>query len=230
MGPTVAGRFASDLGITRVLIPKDPGAFSAYGMLVTDVRQARRITRITQLETTTAEDLNAVFLAMEEEAAADLVRERFPRDRIKTMRSAGMRYRGQSYEVDVPVSALRSADDIADLVGRFHDAHHRRYGHMAQSEAVEIVNFEVTGLGLIPKPPLRSFPEQSAAIPVPAEIRRVHFGAGEAVFTPVYRRSDLPSGTIIDGPAVIEERTSTTVLYRGQSARVDRQLDIVVAL
>ena len=147
MGPTIAGRIATELGIGHILVPRDPGAFSAYGMLVTDVHQVRNFTRITPLDQVSAEDLDVVFRTMEEAALADLMKEKFARDQLRTLRSAGMRYRGQSYEVSVPVSALRDADDIAALARRFHEAHHRRYGHMAETEAVEIVNFEVTGSG-----------------------------------------------------------------------------------
>jgi N-methylhydantoinase A len=228
MGPTIAGRIAPELGIGRILIPRDPGTFSAYGMLVTDVHQTRSLTRVTPLDQVGAEDLDGVFLKMEEAALADLMREQFPRERLKTLRSAGMRYRGQSYEVSVPVPALRGPDDIADLARRFHDAHHRRYGHMAQSEAVEIVNFEVTGVGMIPKPPLQTFPDGPARRPEPHEVRQAYFNATDAAPVPVFRRSRLAPGAAVEGPAVIEEKTSTIVLYGGQTGRVDRYLNIEV--
>jgi N-methylhydantoinase A len=228
MGPTIAGRFAADLGIGRILVPPDPGVFSAYGMLVTDVHQARSVTRITSLDTVTADELDAVFRAMEEGAVADLLRENFRRERVETVRSAGMRYRGQSYEVSVPVGALRGPEDIAALTHRFHDAHHRRYGHMAQAEAVEIVNFEVTGVGVIPKPAVRTFPVEQGPSPQPHEARAAHFDANEPVEVRVFRRSQLAAGAVVEGPAVIEEQTSTTVLYRGQRARVDEFLNIAI--
>jgi N-methylhydantoinase A len=228
MGPTIAGRFAADLGIGRILVPNDPGAFSAYGMLVTDVHQVRSVTRITPLDGAGADDLDAVFRTMEETAVADLLREKFPRERIETLRSAGMRYRGQSYEVSVPVPALRGAEDIAALAQRFHEAHHRRYGHMAQAEAVEIVNFEVTGVGLIPKPALKTFARGQGGAPVPHTKRTAHFGGADAVSIPVFLRDRLAPGAVIEGPAVIEEQTSTTVLYRGQRARVDEYLNIEI--
>jgi N-methylhydantoinase A len=228
MGPTIAGRFAADLGIGRILVPNDPGAFSAYGMLVTDVHQTRSVTRITALDSVSARDLDAVFQPMEEAAIADLMHEEFPRERIETLRSAGMRYRGQSYEVSVPVSALDGADDIAALARRFHEAHLRRYGHMAQAEAVEIVNFEVTGVGLIPKPSRKKHPAKADVTPTPLEHRSAHFNTAGAVSVPVFRRGLLTPGAVIEGPAVIEEQTSTTVLYGGQTARVDEYLDIEI--
>jgi N-methylhydantoinase A len=227
IGPTIAGRFAADLGIRRLLIPNDPGAFSAYGMLVTDVHQVRSMTRITPLDAASAGDLDAVFRGMEEAAVADLLRENFPRGRVRILRSAGMRYRGQSYEVSVAVAALRGPDDIEDLARRFHEAHRRRYGHMAQNEAVEIVNFEVTGVGLIPKPSPKTFAAGQGA-PAPHSRRNAWFENSELVSVPVFRRTELMPGAVLEGPAIIEEQTSTTVLYRGQTARVDAYLNIEV--
>ena len=107
MGPTIAGLIAAELGIGRILVPRDPGAFSAYGMLVTDVHQARSLTRITPVDGATAAELDAIFAEMETAALADLMQEQFPRERLQTRRHAGMRYRGQSYEVAVPVPSLR---------------------------------------------------------------------------------------------------------------------------
>jgi N-methylhydantoinase A len=126
----------------------------------------------------------------------------------------------------VPVPRLREPGDIADLVRRFHDAHQRRYGHMAEAEAVEIVNFQVTAIGLIPKPVMKTF--SKADTPAAPESRPVYFNADEARDTPVFRRSALQPGTAIEGPAVIEEKTSTTVLYPGQRALVDDYLNIEV--
>jgi N-methylhydantoinase A/oxoprolinase/acetone carboxylase beta subunit len=132
MGPTIAGRIIGELGIGRILIPRDPGTFSAFGMLVTDVHQTRSFTRITRLDAAKAAELERIFAGMEEAAFADLMQEQFTREQLSTLRSAGMRYRGQSYEVSVAVTELNSAADLAMLGKRFHEAHRRRYGHMAE--------------------------------------------------------------------------------------------------
>jgi N-methylhydantoinase A len=225
MGPTIAGLIAAELGIGRILIPRDPGTFSAYGMLVTDVHQERSLTRITPVDGTTAGELDAIFAEMETEALEALMREQFPRQRLQTRRHAGMRYRGQSYEVAVPVPSLRGPDDVADLTQRFHDAHQRRYGHMAQAEAVEIVNFQVTAVGLIPKPAMKPSAKTTAP-PQPHAARQAWFDAENAREVPVFRRGALQPGMRIEGPAIIEEQTSTTVLYPGQRAEVDEYLNI----
>jgi N-methylhydantoinase A len=230
MGPTIAGLVAAELGIGRILIPRDPGTFSAHGMLVTDVRQERSLTRITPLDEAAAAELDAIFARMEAAAIEDLMQEQFPRERLETHRRAGMRYRGQSYEVTAPVPHLRGPMDVADLMQRFHDAHRRRYGHMAQAEAVEIVNFQVTAVGLIPKPAMKTFAPPSAgpAQASPQAIRQAYFNGSDACDTPVWRRGALPPGARIEGPAIIEEKTSTTVLYPAQCATIDPYLNIEI--
>jgi N-methylhydantoinase A len=229
VGPTIAGMIAAELGIGRILIPRDPGAFSAHGMLVTDVHQQRSLTRITPVDGTTPAELDAIFAAMETAALEDLMREQFPRERLLTRRHAGMRYRGQSYEVPVPVPRLGGPQDVADLVKRFHEAHQRRYGHMAQAEAVEIVNFQVTAVALIAKPAWKTF-ERADAAAKPHDVRQAYFSAGDARAVPVFRRSSLQPGMRIEGPAIVEEQTSTTVLYPGQRAEVDEYLNVEIEL
>jgi N-methylhydantoinase A len=231
MGPTIAGLIAAELGIGRILVPHDPGAFSAYGMLVTDVEQTRSLTRITPLDGASPADLDAVFAEIAAAALDELMREGFARERLVTRRTAGMRYRGQSYEVSVPVGELRSAGDLATLEQHFHAAHQRRYGHMAQAETVEIVNFSVTAAGLIPKPELKAVdPPTSTAAPLPAATRFACFNGEEAEMVPVFRRNRLLPGMRIGGPAIIEEATSTAVLYAGQCAEVDRYRNIEITV
>jgi N-methylhydantoinase A len=230
MGPTIAGRFIGDLGIGRILIPRDPGTFSAFGMLVTDVHQTRSFTRITRLDAAKPTELEQIFARMEAAALADLMQEQFAREQLSTLRSAGMRYRGQSYEVSVQVAALNTDADLAALGNRFHEAHRRRYGHMAESEAIEIVNFQVTAVGAIPKPQFTAVAAPAASPPpVPHESRTAYFSPTDATEVPVLRRSTLAAGTVIEGPAVIEEKTSTTVLYPGQRATIDSYLNIEIA-
>jgi N-methylhydantoinase A len=229
MGPTIAGRIIGELGIGRILVPRDPGTFSAFGMLVTDVHQSRSLTRITRLDAAKPAELEKIFADMEQAGLAELLQEKFAREQLTTLRTAGMRYRGQSYEVSVAVSKLESDEDIAALAKRFHEAHRRRYGHMAAAEAVEIVNFQVTAVGQIPKPQFQEIAKTSGSrSPQPHEKRTVYFNAADAIEAPIFRRLELPPGAAIDGPAVIEEKTSTVVVYPGQQARIDGYLNIEI--
>ena len=197
-------------------------------MLVTDVRQERSRTRITALEDATAESLEAIFRDIEAAARADLLAERIAPEDVRTLRHAGMRYRHQSYEVSVVAPPLASAADVALLARRFHEAHHRRYGHMAETEAVEIVNFAVTAIGALAKPSLTPLPPGDAAPAAAAAMRDVYFDAPAPERVPVYRRATLAPFMRLAGPAIVEEQTSTIVLYPGQSARVDDYLNIEI--
>jgi N-methylhydantoinase A len=228
MGPTTANKIAADLGVCRILVPRDPGTFSAYGMLVTDIQQERSVTRLTRLASADVATLDAMYQGLEEKVCADLLRENVLPAQLKLMRYAGMRYAGQSYEVLVPVTGFSEAER-KDMAGRFHAAHLRRYGHSADNQPVEIVTFKVVGLGVIPKPRLRAF-AAAATEPVVNHHRPVHFGPGLTLDTPIYRRALLTPGMEIRGPAVIEEQTSTTVLYPGELAHVDEYLNLEITL
>ena len=229
MGPTTACKIAMDLGIRRLLIPRDPGTFSAYGMLVTDIQQERSVTKLTPLATAQHQILDAMFRALEERVTNDLLRENVSRSQLRLLRFAGMRYSGQSYEVVIPVTGF-SASELKDMSVRFHAAHLRRYGHAADNQPLEIVNFKVVGLGVIPKPKLRSFPSSNGKRAAFDNLRPVYFGPGMTIDTPVFRRALLEPGMEVPGPAVIEEKTSTTVLYPGQRAQVDEFLNLEVEL
>ena len=229
MGPTIAGKVAADLGTNQILIPRAPGTFSAFGMLVTDVMQERSITRLTALADADPVKLEAIFSELEDAARQGLLNENIPADNIKLLRFAGMRYSGQSYEVLVAVDSLSSAA-LEDVSQRFHEAHHRRYGHMAEGQALEIVNFKVTAVGEFAKPEPQRHPAGEGGVIEPDSVRPAFFSASEAMQTPVYYRRRLSPGVEIVGPAIIEEQTSTTVIYPGQRAQIDEYLNIELEL
>ena len=229
MGPTIAGCIAAEIGIERMLVPVDPGAFSAWGMLVTDVHQQRTVTRVTLLDKATPAEIEAMFAEIEREALADLVREKFAPATLSTYRVAGMRYSGQSYEVDVPCPVIKGPADVAALVEAFHAAHECRYGHKATNEAIEIVTFKVVGVGTIEKPNIKKAPSTQKAAEL-VTLRQAFFGGADTVATPVYRRRDLGRGTALVGPAIIEEKTSTIVLYPGHRACVDDYLNLEISI
>ena len=197
MGPTIAGRIVAELGIGRILIPRDPGAFSAYGMLVTDVHQERSLTRITRLDDAERRrSWTRSLPAMEEEAlggsAAGAIPARAAARRCATPACATA--------ASPTRSACRWRSCATPPISprwreRFHEAHRRRYGHMAQNEAVEIVNFQVTAVGAIPKPQSKRFATPGASR------RRCRTRRAGPISTrptrlevPVFRRSALAPG------------------------------------
>ncbi|MCC2097343.1 MAG: hydantoinase/oxoprolinase family protein [Hyphomicrobiales bacterium] len=227
MGPAIAGRIAADLGIGRILVPRDPGTFSAWGMLVADVRQERSVTRLMPLDAVQPVEIESLYTELEEQVAADLEGENFTRESMILTRYAGMRYRGQSYEVTVTAGPVRNTDDIAVMTEAFHTAHKRRYGHMAANETIEIVTVKVVGAGLIDKPDLPQFPA-GAKTPAPQASRKAWFGDAGWLDIPVHQRDRLAPGAEIFGPAIVEEKTSTIVIYPRQTARVDSWLNMEI--
>ena len=228
MGPAIAGRIAAELGIGGILVPRDPGTFSAWGMLVADVRQERSLTKLMSLDAAMPGAIEALYAGLEQQVVADLEGENFAREQIAIQRFAGMRYRGQSYEVTVAVGELKSAADLAAMIDAFHNAHQRRYGHMAANESIEIVNVKVVGAGRIDKPDLPVFAAAGVREPAPIAIRDACFGSAGRLPTPVYQREDLQPGVEIVGPAIVDEKTSTVVVYPRQTARIDSYLNIEI--
>ncbi len=154
----------------------------------------------------------------------------FTRDKISIQRHAGMRYRGQSYEVSVLTGPMHSKADLQAISQAFHTAHERRYGHMAANETIEIVNVKVVGAGLIDKPGLPVFPVADTQASTPANTRKAFFGGDSFLDTPVFDRLDLAAGQRLSGPAIVEEKTSTIVIYPGQTAVVDEYLNLEISV
>jgi N-methylhydantoinase A len=145
-----------------------------------------------------------------------------------------MRYVGQSWELLVRVPA--GADSMATLERAFHDAHERRYGH-ATAGASEIVNFRLTAIGAVPKPPPRRWEceppgapasaSESSPPPAGPSPRQVHFG-GAPLPVPVYERTRLPAGRVVTGPTIVEEMGATTVIPPGWTATVGEWGELVL--
>lgn len=215
-GPMHAALIADELEIPRVLVPWAPGNFSALGSLIGDVRRDYVQTRLLATRGAAFADVVDVFRTLEREATAALAAEGIAPEHISTLRSLGMRYVGQAWELLVRVPD--EADSMEDLDEAFHRSHERRYGHRNDG-AVEIVNFRLTATGATPKPLL---PRPQAVGSVAEALRTerpVHFDGG-FVTSPVYARERLARGACLSGPAIVEEMGATTVVPPMWSATV----------
>lgn len=215
-GPMHAAFIAEELEMPRVIVPTAPGNFSAFGSLISDLRRDYVRTRLVHTRRGTLAEVEQVFAELEREARADLGDEGIPSERISVVRTLGMRYVGQSWELIVRVGA--SLDSMAGLEAAFHEAHERRYGH-ASDGAAEIVNFRLAAIGAVAKPS----PARWSVAGTLAEAQRVErsvcFG-GAPVRVPVYERERLPGGVAVSGPAVVEEMGATTVIPPGWTGAV----------
>jgi len=231
-GPLFACDIALELEIPRVLVPPHPGITSATGLLATDLQHEYVATERHTLKALDRDRLAARFEELTAEAVAQLDSDRVPEDRRLVRRLADCRYAGQGYEVrfDVPGGAIDEAW-VGHLADAFHQAHEREYGHRFEAE-IEIVNVRVVGIGQIEE--LRwAEAEQGNGDPAAAKTveREVVFDVGgraERRLTPFYDRERLRAEDRIEGPAIIEQYDSTTVIPPGLAATIDRFGNILI--
>jgi N-methylhydantoinase A/oxoprolinase/acetone carboxylase beta subunit len=229
--PAHACRLAGVLGIRTVVIPAAAGVASAIGLLSADVKFDQARTRVARLETTDVDGLNAMFADMEGEAA-DVILESSGAPPSRVDREVDLRYVGQGYEVTVPVPARRlEPDDLKAVREAFEQEYELRYGFTSPDQAVEATTWKVTAYG------------ESAGLELPRidagatdvseavrETRPAYFPETGFVDTPAYDRYRLFPGAEIAGPAIVEERESTTVIPPGMSGTCDGFGNLLVRL
>ena len=236
-GSLLLCRLADVLGLAGVLVPRDPGNVSAFGLLTVDVRNdyvRTAVTRHTDLDVTSLPRLARHYDELQEQAATSLDREGFERPRHRYVRTADLRYAGQAFEVRVPApDGPVDAAFAASVASAFHDAHERLYGYAFREDArqpVEWVNLRVSGIGPIERPRPQELPyREGNAERARTGVRQVFFDHESGWSqTPVYWRTDLAPGDVVSGPAVVEEFGSTVPLHPGFRATVDRFGNLLV--
>ena len=232
-GPLHATLIARELKINRVIIPVAPGHFSAYGMLVTDLRRDFVRSLFARLADAPFDLFDKVFAEMEDKGRADIKAAAPHAVDVAVKYAADMRYVGQEHAVTVEIpGALFATGDVAGIKARFDAVHQVRYGYASTDESAEIVSLRLSVTGIIGKPrqaPLA--PATGAADAALLGVRAVEFGVlGGRLDTPLYARDRLAAGHRIAGPALVQEYASTTVLAPGDTLGVDRfgNLDIKV--
>jgi N-methylhydantoinase A len=230
-GPLHAARLARDLGIREVLVPPHPGATSASGLLMADVRHDRVRSRLVRLTDARPAELETLFAQLESDARAGLRAEGFSDARVRIERSVDFRYAGQGYELTVPIDAGIDAAVLARLRPTFDAEHERQFGHAAPDRPVELLSFRVAAIGLVEATPLPTLaPGRGSVERAVAGERTVQLGTGEpAVRCRVYDRTKLAAGDAFSGPAVIEQLDSTTLVLPGQDVRVLEHGELLIA-
>jgi N-methylhydantoinase A len=218
-GPVHATALADELQIPEVVVPPVPGAFSALGLVATDLKRDYVRTLYADLGTVDPARVAAVFAAMETSGQAMLDAALVPPERRALPRQADLRYRRQAYELTVPIvdgEVTRASLDAA--MEAFHAKHELSYGHANRAEPVQLVNLRLTAIGRLPSLMLAQPGDASAAR---TRSRDVWFAATGFTSTHVHWRPGLPAGSVVAGPAIIEAVDSTTVVPPGWTARVD---------
>ncbi|HZT95246.1 MAG TPA: hydantoinase/oxoprolinase family protein [Chloroflexota bacterium] len=222
-GPLQAPRVAELLGMTRVLIPPNPGNVSAYGLLAVDLRSDLVTTLVQREDRLDLTTVNAAYDDLIRRAEQELSKAAVPQELRRLLRSADIRYLGEAYEVqvDVPAGVI---DEVAvgQMTERFHERHERLYGYEYRGRQVcELVNLRVSAIGLVDRPRLQAADEESPEQPSAESSRAVHFLGTGVVETPVFRRESLAVSARLQGPAVLEEYGSTAVIPPGWQAFPD---------
>jgi N-methylhydantoinase A len=233
-GPLHAAMVARELRIAKVVIPRAPGHFSAYGMLVADLRRDFVKTWFTPLAEASFAAMEAIYAEMEQRGRAAVRQSEVAVSGIAVQRAADMRYVGQEHAVTVELAAeLFAAEDREAIKRRFDAVHERRYGYSAPGEKAEIVSLRSAITGLMRKPKFEPIAAGGSEAPDEAfrGTRAVYFAeAGRHVDTPTYDRAALLAKNRIAGPALIEEYASTTVVHPGDVVTVDAFGDLVIEI
>jgi N-methylhydantoinase A len=207
-GPLHAALIAAELDMARVIIPPLSGAFSAYGLLVADRRRDHSVTWQRELTDISITDLEEKLKPMRDAARLELLGDGFTDNQIKIELSADMRYRGQAFELSVPLA--EPIEDLGQVEQAFRQVYEERYTH-ADEGAVELVSLRIAAYGLTDKPQL---PELDVSGSVEVALigqRHCHF-AGDNLDTGIYQREKLPAGARLTGPVLIEENGSITIV------------------
>jgi N-methylhydantoinase A len=235
-GAVHAAAVADELAIARILVPPRPGAFSALGLLCTDVVHDYIRSELRPLDQVPPDHAEAIFRALEARGDAELAEEGLAAARVARERSLDMRYTGQGYELTVSLAGLgKSGLTAAALLRarqRFDEVHARIHGHAAHERPVEIVSYRLRVRVASPKyVPVAAPSSRPRAAPKAAHkgTRGVRFDAARATEAALYERDRLPPGARLMGPAIVEQFDATTVVPPGWSATVDAFSNLVLA-
>jgi len=221
-GPVQSAAVAQFIGMKATIIPPSPGNLAAFGLLAVDWRNDQMVTRVMSEDRIDLAAIADIYAGLEADAVRRLQADGIAKGRIRLVREADLRYAGQSMEVRVVAPGGSIDRGFVDaLIDAFHAAHRRNFGYDYKAEQkIEIVNFCVSGFGMIERPSLPKLAVKTGAKAQPKGRRPVYFDRSMRD-TEVFDRATLPPGTQIAGPAIVEEFGSTSVVFPGQALHVD---------
>jgi N-methylhydantoinase A len=234
-GAVHAAAVAEELGMRRILVPPRPGAFSALGLLCTDVVHDYIRSELRPLAEISADHAEEVFRQLEERARAELAAEGMRPADARFTRELDLRYTGQGYELRTPLDGLfvgmLTADSLRAARDRFDERHAQIHGHAAKERPVEIVSYRLRVRVAVPKYEPRAQAAPPAPRPAAGAVkgqRRASFN-GTIMEATLYERDRLDIGTSIAGPAIVEQFDATTVIPSGWSGQVDGCHNLILA-
>ncbi len=232
-GPVHAAMQADELGIQRLIVPKTSPAFSALGLLIADYVVDTQRSYITPSGRAEASHVNGLFQEMEEHAESELGAAGLGREDLLFNRFLNICYPGQTFDMAVPAVTSDGRMTDADLVRTiegFHDLHEELHAYAVRDEEPVVRAVRLQAIGQTDKPGLRTYPPVSTSLDTALRSRRPAYFDGRFVDTPVYDGDQLGFGHKLEGPAIVEERFATIVIYPGQTAELDCYGNYVIDL
>jgi len=224
-GPLFGAILALELGIPTVIVPSAPAAFSALGMLMSDISYEVSQTDISVLEESSIEGIRKFFAPLESRVRGILLRQEAPFKKVRVHRLLELRYLGQEHSLEISID---DANSVSEIKASFDAFHFKRYGHKID-DLVEIVNFRARAVGLLEKPDLPKLAKATDATPPPMKRREAYCLTSDKMTDfGVYRREQLKPGHVVEGPAIIDEGVTRTVIHTGQSLNVDEIGNLVI--
>jgi N-methylhydantoinase A len=229
-GPLHAATLARAVGIPTVLVPLFPGLNCALGMLQTTVRHSYLRSEIGVLSRFPSARINELFDELVRQAMEEAQEERFAPSQVSLTRLIDLRYPQQGYTLPVAAPEIVRGEDRAALKHAFDELHRQVYGQSAPKEDAEIVTFRLQAEIDVPRLVLPQLPpgDGNAERALKGERKLYDLEANDFVTARIYDRAKLLAGDALDGPAIIEQFDSTTVVLRDQTATVDRIGTLVI--
>lgn len=229
-GPMHAAALAKELDIKKVIIPIAASVFSAWGMLMTDLRSDEIRTFYQRLDHPDYGAINAQWNLLEEKAVAENAEKGVKRENVSFIHYLDMRYLGQEHTVKVKVpDEPLTPENLGAFLEAFHREHEKNFSFRLDDSVVEIVNFHLASFGKMEKTPLKELGKLPYTLEeAQKETRPVVFEDAGTLSTPVYDAGKLSAGMEIAGPAIVEEKSSSTLVYPGMKLTVDRFGDFVI--
>ena len=228
-GPMHAAALARAAGMPTVLVPEQPGVFSAVGLVMSDIRHDFVQTRIMRGDEIAPDSVSRLFEELEAQGQEALETDGVAPDRRVIQRSIDLRYVGQAYEINVPVpDGPLDREALAEVARRFHALHEQLYAHNHPTKALEFVSGRVAAFGSMSAPAIRRHEPNGASVKAAASAPVYFEEASDYLDTPVYSRDVLKPGATLDGPAVVVQLDTTTVVHPGQTVTVDEFANLLI--
>ncbi|MGX7107469.1 hydantoinase/oxoprolinase family protein [Hutsoniella sourekii] len=227
-GPMHAALLGAELGVKKVIIPLASSVFAAWGMLMTDLRQDYIRTSIQDFTEDTIDGWDHYWELLKNQAYQEMKDKGLANGEVELQYQLDMRYQGQEHTVKVSMDAK---DSYQTLCQKFHQEHKKSYTFDLVGTPIQIVNYHLTAIGHTDKPTIQPLNQSERSLErASLGQRRVFFEDRGWLETSIYNRNYFPADHAVNGPAIIEEKTTSTIVYPGQLVYSDKYGNLIIEM